>query len=140
MKKGNNDFVVTESHRKYDIRCNPVQLSSSEIGSLGAEEMNKKSASCKLQRQKKILMASNVAKENILKRKRKYTGMLQQDTRAKLMKQLKKNIKAENTKQHQERWNTCNIHPENSKQHQKRRKMKREKSFNEVQGMSSVTY
>ena len=38
-------------------------------------------------------MASNVAKENILKRKRKYTGMLQQDTRAKLMKQLKKILK-----------------------------------------------
>ena len=34
LEKGNFDFVVTESHRKDDISCNPVQPSSSEIRSL----------------------------------------------------------------------------------------------------------
>ena len=33
LEKGNSDFVIIESHRKYFIRCNPVQLSSSEIRS-----------------------------------------------------------------------------------------------------------
>ena len=38
LGKGTTDFVVTESHRKDDIRCNPVQPFSSEIRSLNVEE------------------------------------------------------------------------------------------------------
>ena len=79
-------FVVTESHRKYDIRCNRVHPSSSEIRSLGVEEMNKKSALCKLERLKEKLMACKEAKLPV-RTKRKYAAILQQDTRAKLMKE-----------------------------------------------------
>ena len=57
LEKGNIDFVVTESHRKDDIRCNPVQPCSSEIRSLVVKEVNKKSVSCELERQKEKLMA-----------------------------------------------------------------------------------
>ena len=89
LKKGNIYFFVTESHRKYDIRCNPVQPSSSEIRSLGADEKNKKSALCKLERQKEKLMACKEAKLPV-RRKRKYAVILQQDTQAKLMKQQKR--------------------------------------------------
>ena len=52
LAKDNFDFVVTESHRKDDIRCNLVQSSSSEIRSLDVEEMGKKSVLCELERQK----------------------------------------------------------------------------------------
>ena len=43
LGKGTIDFVVTESHRKDNIKCNPVQPFSSEISSLNVEEVNKKS-------------------------------------------------------------------------------------------------
>ena len=52
LEKGNIDFVVTESYKKDDIRCNPVLPSSSEIRSLDAEEMSKESVLCELGRQK----------------------------------------------------------------------------------------
>ena len=62
-----------------------------------------------------------------VRRKRKYAGMLQQDTRAKLMKQLKRILtlriqsNTRKEKNHNET-TTSNIHPENAKQHQKRKK------------------
>ena len=52
LEKDNFNFVVIESHRKDDIRCNPVQPSSSEIRSLDVEEMGKISVLCELERQK----------------------------------------------------------------------------------------
>ena len=52
LEKDNFNFVVIESHRKDDIRCNPVQPSSSEIRSLDVEEMGKKSVLCEIERQK----------------------------------------------------------------------------------------
>ena len=46
LEKGSIDFVVSGSHRKDDIRCNPVQPYSSELRSSDFEEMNKKSVLC----------------------------------------------------------------------------------------------
>ena len=91
LENGNIDFVVTESHRKDDIRCNPVQPSSSEIRSLVIKEVNKKSVSCELERQKEKLMAWEETKSPV-RGKRKYTArkernentILQQDKRAKV--------------------------------------------------------
>ena len=73
LEKGNFDFVFTESHRKDDIRCNPVQLSSSEIRSLYVEKINKKSVLYELERQKEKLMGCKEAKSPV-RRKRKYTA------------------------------------------------------------------
>ena len=134
MEKGNSDFVIIESHRKYFIRCNPVQLSSSEKRSLDVEEMNKKSVLCELERQKENLMACKETKSSV-RRKRKYTArkgrnentILQQDKQAKVYK-TKKNIQVENTKQHQQRRKNLDertkksIQDKDTKQHQERRK------------------
>ena len=38
LENGNIDFVDRKSHRKDDIKCNPVQPSSSEIRSLVVKE------------------------------------------------------------------------------------------------------
>ena len=62
LEKDNSDFVVTGSHRKDDIRCNPVQPSSSEIRSLDVAEMNKKSVLCEPGRQKEKLIACKETK------------------------------------------------------------------------------
>ena len=83
----NLDFVVTESHRKYHIRCNPVQSSSSEIRNLDVEEMNKKSVLCELERQKEKLMEKgNVLQGKIAMKILSYSRI----NELKLMKQQKR--------------------------------------------------
>ena len=49
LEKGSIDFVVTASHRKDDIKCNPARPSFSEIRTSDVEEMNKKSILCELE-------------------------------------------------------------------------------------------
>ena len=105
LEEGNIDFVVTEFHRKDEIRCG-----------------------------KEKLMACKETKSPV-KRKRKYTPrkdrnentILQQDKRAKVDEATKKNILGDNTKQHQQRRKILeatksNIQAENANQHQQRRK------------------
>ena len=104
LEEGNIDFVVTESHRKDEIRC-----------------WKEKLMACKETK-------SPVKRKYTPKKEKNENTILQQDKQAKVDETTKKNILGDNTTQHQQRRKNLdettkkNIQIENINQHQQRRK------------------